>query len=315
MTVAWVLGKGGLFGSALSQALKNDSIHVVESETHFDWQNQEILKQQFIEALEKFERKIDNADSWQIHWAAGTGTMASTGQELEHETAIISTLLELIGSSTILLKHPGTLTFASSAGAIYAGSDDEVITENSTASPVNDYGREKLKQEEILQNFVGQHASTSLFIMRIATLYGAGQSKAKNQGLLSYIARSILRHSPIHIFVPFDTIRDYITADDAAALGVATLRSMPHEKKIITKIIASEVPVTIASIIGTFKRVTRHAPLISTGINAQSAQYRHRIRLRSTVLHEVKAKKTSLLIGIAELLAAEKLALMQAGNR
>ena len=53
-------------------------------------------------------------------------------------------------------------------------------------------------------------------IGRFSNLYGPGQNLGKLQGLISRLALSAVTRQPINIFVPLDTIRDYVYVDDAA---------------------------------------------------------------------------------------------------
>ena len=146
-------------------------------------------------------------------------------------------------------------------------------------------------------------------VVRISTLYGHASCSAKQQGLLTHMARSILRRKPIQIYVPYDTIRDYIAADDAATAMITTLRATgpayPHAH--LTRIIASQQPATIAEIIAIFNRVARRAPRIVTSASRLSDLYTRRIQFRSVVLQErPRPPVRSLLVGIAELMNAER---------
>ena len=148
--------------------------------------------------------------------------MSSTEEGLAAETRALSIVLELIESEPVLMATGGSFSFSSSAGAIYAGASDDIITENTTVAPTTDYAREKLRQESLVSEFADRNSRVTVLLARISTLYGPGQAKGKRQGLLAHIARCLLRNQPVHIYVPFDTIRDYIAADDAAfAIGAA----------------------------------------------------------------------------------------------
>src|SRR5258706_11384893 len=115
------------------------------------------------------------------------------------------------------MRRRGSFVLSSSAGAIYAGSTDPVVTETTAECPTTGYGRGKLRQEQLVRSFADRAPTqvTSL-IARISTLYGPGQSAEKPQGLISHMARQIIRNLPIQIYVPLDTIRDYITVNDAS---------------------------------------------------------------------------------------------------
>jgi UDP-glucose 4-epimerase len=123
----------------------------------------------------------------------------------------------------------------------------------------------------------------------------------------------MLKSLPVHIYVPFDTIRDYLAADDAAAAMIATLRAADGLPRVRTKIIASERPVTIAEIIALFRKVGRRAPRVITSASPLSSAYPRRLRFRSTVPPVgASLPTTSLLVGIARLMAAEQAALVRA---
>jgi UDP-glucose 4-epimerase len=309
VTIAWVVGSHGLLGSALCRALHRDGTEIFSPAERFRWGDDAVLASQMAAAVEAFATRAASSRRWEIYWAAGVGTMSSTDAALESETHAISALLHAVASSPLGGK-PGALAFASSAGAIYAGSRDDVITEQTPPAPTTAYARAKLAQEVLIREFAQAHASVSALLARISTVYGAGQSRGKPQGLLTHIARCVLRNLPIQIYVPFDTIRDYIASDDAAVAMISALRSTADAARTRMKIIASGQPVTIAEIVATFRRVTRRAPRVITSASKLSDIYSRRMQFQSRQAHgEAPPPKTSLLIGIAQVMAAERAAL------
>ena len=312
MTTAWVLGSGGLLGTALCRALRGQRVALFVPAERFCWGDCAVLDLQIASAMRGFAAKINAGDSWQIYWAAGIGTMGSTLEAVSTETRALKLLLQLIESYPHLLSGSGAIALASSAGAVYAGADDAVITENTSAAPTTAYACEKVVQESLISTFTAANNRIGALLARISTIYGPGQAVDKKQGLLTHIARRILRNQPIQIFVPYDTIRDYIAVDDAAnlivnALGVAALR-----RRAVIKIIASEHPTTIAEIVSVFKRLARRAPRIVTSASKLSGLYARRVEFRSIALPEcARVPRKSLLIGIAQLMAAERAAFVQ----
>jgi len=304
--ICWILGRGGLLGQSIVRAIRETGTDEFIPTEGFLWSNEEACKVQIEKAAQGFA-EASQEKNWQIYWAAGTGTMGSTEVDLQKETAILRHLLIALEKSA-LIRSAGALIYASSAGAIYAGCRDDIITEESEPRPENPYGRAKLAEEEILKTFREKHPAISLLLARISNLYGPAQSNAKKQGLISHIARSILTKKPINIFVPFDTIRDYIPADSAAEMMVRTTQALAPRTTTI-KIIASEEPTTIARIIGTFTTITRIPPRVITSANRLSASYPHRMCFRS-VIEPKNVRAKPLLIGVAEVLAAERLAQM-----
>lgn len=312
MTVAWVIGGSGLLGSALCRALRNHGTGLFYPPSRFNWGNSHELAHQLAAAVHSFADQVGINSRWEIYWAAGVGTMNSSATALAPETDALSILLGLIKSQPQLIAGHGTLILASSAGAIYAGATDQIINENTPPAPTTAYAHEKIRQEEMLRSFTLAHSGISALIARISTLYGPRQSAEKQQGLITHIARCILRNQLIKIYVPLDTIRDYIGADDAAAAIVVTSRATSGSPRARTKIIASEQPATIAEIVGIYKRLVRRAPRIVTSASELTDVYSRRIQFRSMVaLEYARTSRTSLLVGIAEVMAAERASFVQ----
>lgn len=307
MTLCWVIGSGGLLGSALLRELQAGGQAIYRSDVKFDWSDAARLREQFDAELSKFAAQVPGAGAWEIYWAAGVGTMGSTAAELSNETAAWGHLLDRLAGNALLATTPGRIALASSAGAIYAGLRVNVIDERCMEAPTTPYALAKLEQERRLRAFAERGLQVAALAARISTLYGVGQALGKRQGLIAHMARSIVRNRPIQIFVPFDTVRDYITAGDAAALMVLALHSSAGTG-LNTRIVASERPTTIAEIVATFRRVARRPPLIATSASPLSSLYLRRVQFRSTWSVAAAHPRTSLAIGIAQVLAAERLA-------
>jgi UDP-glucose 4-epimerase len=309
VTTAWVLGSAGLLGAALCRALRDDGTELFSPAQRFSWDQALALPEQIKSAVRSFALQAQRADRWEIHWAAGVGTMGSAAQILAPETQALGLLLEQVRREPCLMAIPGAFSFASSAGAIYAGASDEVITENTLPAPTTAYALEKIRQEDMLRVFVAANPCTTALIARISTLYGPGQATAKKQGLLGHMARSVIRNRPIQVFVPYDTIRDYVDADDAARAMIGTMRAANEESRVLTKIIASEYPATIAEIVSIFKRLARRSPLVVRSANKLTSLYTRRVQFRSVVVSSyVRSPGKRLPVGISQLMRAEHLA-------
>lgn len=318
MTVAWVIGAGGLLGSALCRTLHHQGTARFALPERLCWNTPKTLEAQLAEAVQAFSLKVAAAKRWEIYWAAGVGAMSSTADALEPETQALARLLCMLSKNSCLMQTPGTFALASSAGAVYAQSNDSIITEATTPGPTTAYGHEKLKQENLVREFAMAHGLASALVARVSTIYGPGQATGKTQGLLTHIARRMLRNQPIQIYVPFDTIRDYITADDAAAAVVQASNMAGNTHQVVMKIVAAEHPTTVAEIISTFKRITRRSPRVVTSASKLSVLYSRRVQFKSIVLTECRSSKAiSLPVGIAQLMMAERLAYVgfPVGNR
>lgn len=314
MTIAWVVGSGGLLGSALCRVLPRTDTTLFTPAERFRWNSERELAEQMAAAVKAFDSQLANDDQWEIYWAAGVGTMSSAESELAVETRALTTLIALVESHPRLVSKRGAFAFTSSAGAIYAGSQDDVITEDTLPSPTTAYAREKLEQEKFV-NQLALQSHVAALVARVSTLYGPGQATGKQQGLIAHISRCILRNQLIQIYVPLDTIRDYISADDAAADIIAALRSLETGVGASTRIISSEQPVTIAEIISIYKRISRRAPRIVTSASKLTSLYSKSIRFRSKRATVNKlAPRTSLLVGISQMMNAERFAFMSNRN-
>lgn len=313
MIIAWVVGSTGLLGSALCRALCGKETQLFSPTERFRWSSEPELASQLTATVKAFAACIDaTVGRWEIYWAAGLGTMSSAEADLAFETQALSLLLRLVNSEPRLMAMPGAVAFTSSAGAIYAGSPDYIINENSDPAPTTVYAHEKLRQEDLVRSFALTNKQIAVLLARLSTLYGPGQSVGKQQGLFAHIARCILRNQPIQIYVPFDTIRDYIAADDAATIMISTLRTTSDKPGVLTKIIASERPTTIAEIISVFKRIARRTPRIITSASGLSSLYSRRVRFQSVVIPECsRVPQTSLLVGISQVMTAERAAFVR----
>ena len=306
MTTAWVVGCGGLLGTALCRVLRGRGTKLYFPDGRFSWTNASEFAPQLEAAVRGFAAGVGTTERWEVYWAAGVGTMGSSNSDLEVETRFLALLLQLVESDSRLMSVPGAIAFASSAGAIYAGSSDYIISEETPIAPTTAYGRAKLQQENLLRNFAQKNGRTAVSIARLSTLYGPGQSLGKQQGLLAHIARCMLRNRPVQVYVPLDTIRDYIAADDAAVAIVAVSRVTAEERGVLTKIIASEEATTIAEIISAFRRVARRAPRVVTSASKLTGIYSRRVQFRSVVAPTLpRSPRTSLLVGISQVMAAE----------
>ena len=316
MRVAWVLGGNGLLGSALSSAIQRTETRLFLPAERFRWSSESDVTVQLEVAVKAFATLIGAEANWQIYWAAGVGTMGSMGDALAIETRVLSKLLSFIESQPELIAAEGCFAFASSAGAIYAGATEDIINENTSVAPTTPYAYEKLKQESLISAFAIKNCKVTALLARMSTLYGSGQTTGKQQGLIAEIARRILRNEPIQIYVPFDTIRDYITAEDATATIVATMRAINGKSGTVIKIVASEQSTTIAEIISVYKKIARRKPRIVTSASKLSSIYNRRIQFQSLVyLANERISRTSLFIGIAQVMTAERKEFAQTQNK
>lgn len=311
MTHVWVLGAGGMLGSAVTRELSREVVKVYRHPEPFAWRDVQRLRTQFGEALRLFLAGLEAGDSWEIYWAAGVGSMGSSRVELEGETTALENFLVALERLLVQVGKPGAIGFASSAGALYAGSAEFEITEDTSISVNTDYAAAKLQQEQVLEHFARRQDLATILIARFSTLYGPGQAQGKRQGLVSHMARCALRHQPVEIFVPLDTSRDYLFIDDAANDLIDSTRALrAGNERCHVRIIAAERSVTISEIIATVNRLNKRRLRVVCSRNELSALYSPRVAYRSVsrLATNRRTRRHTLLEGTAALLRAERLA-------
>ncbi len=268
--LVWIIGQGGLLGSALSASYRlqhPESILWTPPGEAYSWDNSTVLQKQLETRLHLFKIKLADYTSWTIIWTAGAGVVGTSLLALEEETKVLSFFINRMERTYSLEFNQGSFFLASSAGGVWGGTQIFPIEENTPRNPISDYGRQKLIQEEYLQQMAHRNPSLRILIGRISNLYGPGQKLHKPQGLLSQLCRSTLLKIPLNVFVPLETLRDYIFMNDCAELVIRALikvRNPHYSPQITTKIFASEEPATISEILGLLKRLTgQDAPIIN----------------------------------------------------
>lgn len=306
--LAWVLGSSGLLGGALVRALQQDGVAVHRIAAPFAWRQRDQVSAQIEAEVDAFAHGAQTTGQWTVYWAAGVGSMGSAPEDLATEEYALTVLLDGLRKRPQLRSCPGAVVFASSAGALYGGAGTACYGESSPVTASTPYAEHKLREEQLVRALVADVPTISALIARYSTLYGVGQARDKAQGLITQIARRIVANEPSHVYVPLDTIRDYLQADDAAQRTLATLRdSRTRCGQATVKIIAAERPTSIAQLIGVFRRVAGRAPRLVTSSDALSAKY---MRCVQFVSEEPAGKPhaacRTLVEGIHQVLEAER---------
>ncbi len=127
---------------------------------------------------------------------------------------------------------------------------------------------------------------------RIANLYGPGQNLTMPQGLISQICRANLLCRPPPVYVPLDTLRDYLYARDcgdlvADSLAMVRAETATRGPSSHVKIVASQRALTIAELLAEVDQVLGRPTQIER-IASTSARFQVRdLRLRSIVWPQV----------------------------
>jgi UDP-glucose 4-epimerase len=257
-----------------------------------------------------------------VFWCAGAGVVGTSPATLDTESATWELFLERLGrelTAAPAANRPGRLFLASSAGGLYAGSPERPLHEGSAPRPISPYGRAKLRQEQTLEQWAARHPQVSSLVARISNIYGPGQRMGKPQGLISHMSRCLIHHQPVHIYVPLDTIRDYVYVEDAASSLVHWMERLGAEAaassgaRRVVKICASEQETTIAALLGVFRRLAKRRLRVVSGLHPVHAQQPARLQFRSRVWSdEPRPAATGLAVGV-DRVYRHQLRLFQAG--
>jgi UDP-glucose 4-epimerase len=292
--VSWVVGRRGLLGRAVETAIAARG-PVWHPDERFEWQSPHpaLLADQIRASCLAFADAVVGT-SWQVAWCAGAGVVGSEMAELGRETEALQELLRSLGHAFGRRRlTAGRFFLASSAGGLYAGSPEPPFSEESPVQPLSPYGETKLRQETLTRDWC-RDAGVPALIGRISNLYGPGQNLSKNQGLITTVCSRVLARQPLMLYVPLDTIRDYCYTTDAGRLvadGLAYLRDAPAdcrwEAPVVVKIIASQQPTTIATVLSQVRLVTKRPVSVVIASSATARRQAPDLRMISTVWPEL----------------------------
>ena len=277
--ISWVVGAGGLLGSCVVRALETDG-PLWSPAAPVTWSDPQAATRELRSGAAEFLAAAGDRP-WQVAWCAGAGVTATGLAHLERELEYLDALLGGLRAGS-----PGTFFLASSAGALYAGSQAPPFSEHTPIAPISEYGWVKAEMESRVRTWAAETGGRAV-VGRIANLYGPGQGLEKPQGLISQIIRSHLVRTPISIYVPLDTMRDYVYAPDCGELVRDVLRRVREEGtpagSVVTKILASHQQVTVGRILAEVRRMFRRSPQVVLGSSPQAALQARDLRLRSRV--------------------------------
>ena len=303
----WVVGRGGLLGAEIERAvlqLLPRARRFQPPVAHFAWSEQALLQEQLADAAGWFGRAIREGApaGWLLFWTAGAGVVGTSASAFACELNAFECFLDALRIASAGDGGNGIVFLASSAGGIHGGSGPDAIDEATPPAPISDYGRAKLAQEEALRVFARRRPDLRCFIGRISNLYGQRQKLGKLQGFISQLSRCAILDIPAEVYVPLDTIRDFLYVDDCAQLIVRCAEHLlraPAPPDPVLKILASEQPASLAQVIGHLERATRRRVKIVTPRRPGSALQPTNLHFRSGVLRDVPVPRlTDLAVGI-----------------
>jgi len=278
--LTWIVGRGGLLGSAVSRAMGPKFV-----ELPVPWEDHDAAAAVLDSDLERFIGAARN-DDWSVIWAAGSAVVGSTSDKLAAETRIMSHLLTRLRDSRPAGR--GAFFLSSSAGGVYAGSSHPPFSESTTPRPLSPYGEAKLAQEEILR--LTLEGRVPLVIGRFSNLAGPRQNLGKQQGLISQLCRAAVTRQSLSVFVPMETLRDYLYVDDAAAMVRVLVENAVHKQPStpVLRNISSQRPVSVCTVVRTVQQVAHRTVRIALGRSPSSNYHVRDLRLRTRYPHEFR---------------------------
>jgi len=271
--ITWVIGSGGLLGSALVRHVDRTFVA-----SPVPWNDADRATEHLSQEAQRFGAQL-NGSPWTIIWAAGAATTSSSPAETDAELQCLRGLLT--GIRAHLPAGSGHFFLTSSAGGVYAGSANPPFDRNTEVRPLSAYGELKLAQEALASEVLADFATVT--IGRVSNLYGPGQDLGKLQGLISRLALASITRQPINIFVPLDTIRDYIYVKDAAETIVNLVKQSRVGASVRVEIIASGLPATVAQLLQTMTSLSKKRVPVALGSHPSSRVQALDLRLEPSV--------------------------------
>ena len=263
----WVIGAGGLFGSALARISKD-----TYTASSIPWSDTAEALAVLETALAEFTASCST--DWCIFWAAGYATTSSTQAEADRELSLYAAFIDVLRNNPPTGR--GVFALTSSAGGIYGGSSSPPFTSSTLPAPLGTYGNLKLAQETAAKKL---NPEIPVLIARVGNIYGPGQDLTKLQGIVSHLALAAITKKPVNIFMPLETLRDYVYVDDAAQQALHWAAEALQKQNSATRIIGSGRPETLGHIIALMSDITRTRIPVASGFNASAAHQTVDLRL------------------------------------
>lgn len=301
MTRLVVVGAGGQLGSRVLHHA--DGAEPVQG---VDWRDSDAARR----TLRLHALRAAEAGSIVV-WCAGAGVVGASEDEMAREVAHLGAFLDSLVEGA---ARPLGLVLTSSAGGVHGGTDG-VVHEATPPCPISAYGRGKVEQEELAVAWSLRHG-VPVVIARVSNIYGPGARRDGRAGLVTTIVRRTLEHRPVPLYMPLDTLRDYVYVDDAALMLLGATADIASISGPRTTLVVSERPTSIGAMLSEVGRVLHRRPLVAHGSDARSQHQPGRTVFRRRDPRGAPPPPTTpLAVGIHRLVLAEAVATYSPGTR
>jgi len=247
--IALIFGLG-LIGTAILNALRG-RVPARRRDLPFDWSDaaKRAGHVRAILAAVHDQAGTDAGEGQELHvdlvWSAGRAGFGSSTAELVCEQRVFVEVVEL-GRRLSETADCSSFHFLSSAGGLFEGQRN--IEATSAPAPLRPYGIAKLQQEGLLDALA---QSMRVLIYRPTSVYGFAGARSR-KGLVAALVQNAIRGETSRIFGGFDTIRDYVFADDVGAF-IAEQVTNPHASG-TTMLLASGKPTALPELTAIVQR-------------------------------------------------------------
>lgn len=182
------------------------------------WGNDHVSKQQMGVIEERITSLIlDGRDCFSqrpiaLVWSAGASGFLTAKGNVASELDSYASIIEL--TSRLMRRCPRALLsfhLISSAGGLFAGQLN--VNAGANPCPINEYGRLKLLQEEMLMGEQPERLRRRVY--RLSSVYGRVRRKQRRTLIPTLIVNG-LRQRQSQIYSRPDTLRDFVWLDDVA---------------------------------------------------------------------------------------------------
>lgn len=266
----WILGQGGFLGNAIARSANLNGYSVFEANS-IPW-NEPAQRLGALTQLAGAFGEFSANSGPTLVWAAGADGVGQREQEGEVES--FTDFVHSISSARSL--HGARVVLCSSAGGVYSASKNPPFSIATPVAASNKYGSNKIAIESMMKTELA--TLFDVHIARITNLYGPWPGP--RQGLINRMCTAAATRKALQIYVPLDTVRDYIYVSDAAELLL--LESATAASGLSLSLIGSGENSSVGEVIKTVTNVTRRKVPISLAYLESTKLQPRDLRMKSS---------------------------------